>query len=420
MVAGKNPRIGMGGGASYLRAHARAARQAGFEPHIFYAAPVSGVVACDYGYVYEARSTVANGLAKSSGIELNKCLMPLLAPRVAAAIARFLLAREGPHVIHGFSAWGYTALLAAEKLRRAGGAAAVVNSVYTTAEYEARVKAQAMRGCASGIKGATVRIEHAVSRRAIARCERRIFTESDLVLLNYDAVHRLFTADFGPGARVRKLPYASEAAFLTGTGRDSPPVPEAIAALEPRDAPLIVTVSRHDPRKGLGTLLQALAALRAKGARFRACLTSGGMLLNEHRRMAVRLGIADSVAITGWIPDPYPFLQHAEIFVLPSLQEGSGALALLEALQAGTAVVASGIDGIPEDVTDGDSALLVPPGDPAALGRALERVLTDRPLRERLRRRARETFVEKFSAAAFTDALRRTYTELLGESTESR
>ena len=95
-------------------------------------------------------------------------------------------------------------------------------------------------------------------------------------------------------------------------------------------------------------------------------------------------------------------------------------LTLLEALQAGAAVVASGIDGILEDVTDGDNGLLARPGDARSLGGALERVLTDAALRERLRRRARETFVEKFSAAAFTDALGSTYADLLAESTERR
>ncbi|MFO0989614.1 MAG: glycosyltransferase [Alphaproteobacteria bacterium] len=420
LVVGRNPAQAMGGGHSYLRVHGRAAAQAGFEPHVFYAGPVERIVRHEYGHLHEARSFFAHRFANSQGLDINKCLVPLLAPRVAAAIARFLSTRKGPHLIHGFSAWGYTALLAREKLRRAGADAIVVNSVYTTAENESRIKAAAMRGYASPAIRAAVRLEYAVIRRAIARCERRIFAESDLVLLNYDAVHRLYLKDYGLGTKVRKLPYAAEAAFLRRNDDPLPPEPPAIAALAPRRAPLIVAVSRHDPRKGLDVLLRALAELRARGVPFRACLTSGGMLLNEHRRSATLLGIADAVAFTDWVADPYPYLRHADIFVLPSLQEASGSLSLLEALQAGAAVVASGIDGIPEDVADGDSALLVPPGDPAALSRALDRVLTDGVLRERLRRRARETFVEKFSAAAFTDALRSTYTDLLAESTERR
>jgi glycosyltransferase involved in cell wall biosynthesis len=84
---------------------------------------------------------------------------------------------------------------------------------------------------------------------------------------------------------------------------------------------------------------------------------------------------------------------------------------MLEAMQAGVAIVASNVDGLPEDVTDGESALLVEPGNVDQLSRALARLLTDSELRGRLRRRARETFVERFSAEAFTDALRVIYAE---------
>jgi glycosyltransferase involved in cell wall biosynthesis len=87
-------------------------------------------------------------------------------------------------------------------------------------------------------------------------------------------------------------------------------------------------------------------------------------------------------------------------------------MSLLEALQAGVAIVASAVDGIPEDLTDGDSALLVEPGNADQLSNALALALTDAALRERLRRRARETFVEKFSAEKFTTALSDLYAEL--------
>jgi glycosyltransferase involved in cell wall biosynthesis len=121
------------------------------------------------------------------------------------------------------------------------------------------------------------------------------------------------------------------------------------------------------------------------------------------------------VAITGWVPDPYPYLEHADVFALPSLQEGSGSVSLIEALQAGVSIVASKVDGIPEDVEDGDSAVLVEPADADALHRALARVIGDGDLRRRLARRARETFLQRFSVDVFTEALHRTYAALLGQ-----
>jgi glycosyltransferase involved in cell wall biosynthesis len=145
---------------------------------------------------------------------------------------------------------------------------------------------------------------------------------------------------------------------------------------------------------------------------FRACLVGGGERLEAHRRLARDLGLADRVALPGQVPNAFAYLARALVFVLPTLEEGSGSIALIEALQAGLAIVASRIDGIPEDVDNGDSALLVSPGDTAALGQALRRVLTDPGLRACLARRAREAFAERFSPAAFVRELGQAYGEL--------
>jgi glycosyltransferase involved in cell wall biosynthesis len=76
------------------------------------------------------------------------------------------------------------------------------------------------------------------------------------------------------------------------------------------------------------------------------------------------------------------------------------------------AVVASDVDGIPEDVSDGSTALLVPPGDAGKLAGAIERLLSDPALREEIADRGGRTFQARFSADVFTAALARTYAEL--------
>jgi glycosyltransferase involved in cell wall biosynthesis len=245
-------------------------------------------------------------------------------------------------------------------------------------------------------------------RLALRRFEARAYLQSCLVLVNYDSVRRLIVHRCGTPHAVRKVPYTSEAAFRPDHAAATPP---ALAPLRPAVAPLVVAVSRHDPRKGIDVLLRALARLQAAGVPFRACLVGGGTLLAAHRRLADELGLGESTALVGCVPDPCPYLRAADLFVLPSLEEASGSLSLIEALQAGVAVVASAVDGIPEDVTDGDSALLVQPGDDAELSQVLRRLLLSPPLRHRLACRARETFVTKFSPEALTRALKETYAE---------
>ena len=70
----------------------------------------------------------------------------------------------------------------------------------------------------------------------------------------------------------------------------------------------------------------------------------------------------------------------------PRWKKGGGSVSLLEALQSGAAAVVSRVDGLPEDVADGQSALLVEPGDATALAAALGRLLTDPDLRVRIAR----------------------------------
>jgi glycosyltransferase involved in cell wall biosynthesis len=236
----------------------------------------------------------------------------------------------------------------------------------------------------------------------VRRHERRACLASDAVLINYESVRRLLGAAFGPQAAARCLhvPYSCEAAFCAPSEHQPPPV---------STRPHVVALSRHDGRKGLDILLRALALLRRDRLSFSATLVGGGRLLEEHRKLARHLDLAEAVRIIGFVDDPRPWLAAADVFVLPSLEEGGGALSLLEALSAGVAVVASDIDGVPEDITHGQDGLLVPPADPPALAAALRGLITDPSRRQRLAAAGKHTFERRFSARLLTDTLAEIY-----------
>jgi glycosyltransferase involved in cell wall biosynthesis len=101
------------------------------------------------------------------------------------------------------------------------------------------------------------------------------------------------------------------------------------------------------------------------------------------------------------------------VFCLPSHAEGLP-MAMLEAMAAGKAVVASKVGAIPEAIMDGDNGLLVAPGDSQALAAALASVLADAALRERLGRRARATVEQHYSLDAVGARLGAIYHELEG------
>ena len=251
---------------------------------------------------------------------------------------------------------------------------------------------------------------HPWVRTAVAATERHGYRHARLMLVNYDSVAELLQATHGPGAEIRRLPYAAPSAF--GVVSPRRPVADAVAALGSADAAADRLGLTSRSRKGLHVLLRALARLHADGAGFRACLVGPGPAARRPSRPRRESRPERTGRDPGQVDDVGPYLRSADVFVLPSLQEGSGSLSLIEALEAGTAVVASRCDGIPEDLVDGRDALLVPPGEPSALAGALARVVDDPPLRATLAARGRGLYERRFSPEPFIAALRDTYAEV--------
>jgi glycosyltransferase involved in cell wall biosynthesis len=111
--------------------------------------------------------------------------------------------------------------------------------------------------------------------------------------------------------------------------------------------------------------------------------------------------------------DDIPNLQAlADIFAMPSLWEGLP-LALLEAMVAGTAIVASAAGGIPEAITDGREGILVPPGDLQALTSGLRRLLDDHTLRDEFGKAAARRAREEFTVEVMADQYLTLYSQMI-------
>jgi len=167
----------------------------------------------------------------------------------------------------------------------------------------------------------------------------------------------------------------------------------ARAALGLGDVPHVLYVGRQTPIKGLETLLDAMARLRASGSRARLSIVGGDTdePLDGHeaalRERLGRLGLGDAVRFVGAQPQDRlaAWYVAADVTVLPSYYESFGMVAL-EAMACGSPVVASRVGGLQSTVRDRVTGLLVPDHDPVALADALDRLLGDEDLRWRLGR----------------------------------
>jgi glycosyltransferase involved in cell wall biosynthesis len=179
-----------------------------------------------------------------------------------------------------------------------------------------------------------------------------------------------------------------------GVGPEFGPVAEEpiLAAVRARYGlawPFVLNVGTLEPRKNHLRLIQAFAQLLPRHPDLRLVLVGGkGWLYEDVQAEVARLELRDHVVFPGFVADAdLPAVYSlAAVFAYPSLYEGFG-LPVLEAMACGTPVVCSTASSLPE--VAGDAALLVDPADVDALARALERALTDEPMRQDMRNRGK-------------------------------
>jgi glycosyltransferase involved in cell wall biosynthesis len=174
-------------------------------------------------------------------------------------------------------------------------------------------------------------------------------------------------------------------------------------------APVIGSVGRLTEQKGYDLLVRALPGLLGATV----VLVGDGPQRGALEELAARLGVADRLRITGWSADPRRHLAAFDVFALPSHWEGMP-LGILEAMHAGLPVVASDVGSVAEAVSDGETGLLVAPGDAEALCASLAGLLAAPQLRARMGARGRAVALERFTATAMARRYEAVYRAAMG------
>lgn len=193
----------------------------------------------------------------------------------------------------------------------------------------------------------------------------------------------------------------------------------------PPTGPIVAVLARLSASKGLEVFLDAVQLLNGQfpDARFlivgdenafhRGGLTVGGPYGRGLEQRAERMGLIGRVVFTGFRLDVPEILAEVAISVLPSVIGEGLPNSILESMAAGLPVVGTTSGGTPEAVEDGQTGLLVPPGDAPALAQAMARLLSDAPLRARLGEAGRRRVTERFSLQGMTLAMQHLYEDLL-------
>ena len=165
------------------------------------------------------------------------------------------------------------------------------------------------------------------------------------------------------------------------------------------------------PVKDQANLLRATQLLTRAGLPVHLHFAGDGESRDALRRLAAELGVESRVTWHGHVEDPCTILERVPIVVLCSRSEGLPH-AVLEAMAAGRAVVATAVGGNAELIRSGSEGLLVPVGDPAALADALARLIRDPAMALAFGRAARARVAERFSETRMVERFTRFYEEL--------
>lgn len=160
-------------------------------------------------------------------------------------------------------------------------------------------------------------------------------------------------------------------------------------------ARLIVQVGRLSPQKGQTHTLEVAQALRHL-PNVQWLLVGDGPLRPSLEATIARMGLGTRVTLVGGRADVRSFLAAADLFLFPSLHEGLG-IAVLEAMAAALPVIAYEAGPLPEIIDHGTTGVLVPPGNVAALARAVDETLSAGDRSKELGRRARNEVISRFS-----------------------
>jgi glycosyltransferase involved in cell wall biosynthesis len=405
-ILGKSPFEEIGGYAAYSYSLSKCLRSLGYDAHIISLSSRTRVENTPIGTVHYINSKMRF---------LGTIAYPLIGLVFANYISKIVKDSNEKYVVHGIGPYG---MGGAFLKRKHGNRVFLTSSYFTTLGDEVYWMKRAVRPSDYGI---TCSMKYALayvlcSSFILKWFEKFLLDKNDVIMVHYDSSKKLLIRDYGvEDGKIAKIPYYVEL-YMRKVEKDNERLGKKLR--ESSKTPLCVTICRQDPRKGINYLLYAIKMVLQKYD-VNMIIVGGGPLLEKNKALAKKLGLDGKVNFTGRVNDICPFLQEADLFVLPSLQEGSGSLSVLEAMKLGIPVIATKCSGgIDEDIEDGISGILVPPEDASSLAQAIQRVICDRSLSSFLSKNAAKTYNSKFNMRAMAEAISKIYNYALQRAVE--
>ena len=317
-------------------------------------------------------------------------LLPTLLkmPRVAAALAAHLPGSRLPWILGGVS--GLAAYLNQQRPTALLSALSYPNMTAVLARRLSIASTRTVISVHNHLSVATAGADRAADK-TFPHLARRLYPEADRIVAVSDGVAEDLAHTLGlPRTRIRTIYNPVFRPDMLTLAR----APLEHAWFAPGAPPVILGIGKLKPQKDFGCLIRAFARVRAVRPA-RLLILGEGSQREALLSLASQLGVADDIALPGFVANPFAYLGRAAVFALSSAWEGLSNV-IIEALACGCPVVSTDCPSGPAELLGrGAYGSLVPVGDDTALAQALLASLDHPPHRERLLDRARQFSVER-------------------------
>lgn len=391
LVSGKSPVRNPGGYAAYAHNMAKVFIELGHPVYIIAQGPESSVELTDLG---EEHIISVKGLSKLPFLKsIELAALPIFSPFFSREIEK--IAKKENYkkfVIWGMGPWSFAGVSIKKKF---GSRVKFIAFYPTTFLHEMKGSFDAIRISDYGLK---MKLKYLIVVQVISRLygllESNTIKNADLITLNYKYPETFLMKQFGISReKFRQMSYYVEV-FKRKT-------PSEISEKELRETfkkyQTLIIVCRQDPRKGINFLLHAFNQVQKEIKNLKLVIVGSGTMLEPNKTLAKKLGIDKNVVFTGFLANFEPLLKKASIFVFPALEEGSGSLSVLEAMKFGKPIIVTDCDGIPEDIIDNESGLVVPKMDTNSLAKTIIKLIGDKKLALSLGKNAKKRYEKKYS-----------------------
>jgi glycosyltransferase involved in cell wall biosynthesis len=240
---------------------------------------------------------------------------------------------------------------------------------------------------------------------------------TDLVVTVTDAIRRQVVASgLAPDDRVVALPGGVDAERYRPSARPARGVDPRDLLKVPPGIPLIGLVGGFRVMKGHETVVAAASRLAAAGLPFHLVFIGQGPFAERVRGLVQAAGLADRVSFLGFVDDLPAMMAALDVALYAALESDGMSRVLWEYLASAVPVVATRVGVVPEVLEHDVTALLVPAGEPVPLAAAVERLLRDAPLRQRVGAAGADLVRERFSGARLAERLTALYLSLAVDS----